>query len=63
MGMLGLHKGIKLRFPRRRKAERQMPVLTWKELDESDETELLDGVKEDAERDVLALENAMRGPN
>jgi hypothetical protein len=52
----------KLRFPKRRKA-RQMPVLTWQELDEGDQEELLEGVKEDAERDVIALQDALRGLN
>lgn len=40
-----------------------MPVLTWQELDEGDEAELLEGVREDAERDILALQRAMRGQN
>jgi len=53
----------KLGFPRRRKAERQMPVLTWEELDEGTEAELLEEAKEDATQDVIALQNAMRGPN
>ena len=63
MGMLGLIKRIKLKIPRRHKAERQMPVLTWQELDQGDEVELLEGVKEDAGREVMDLQDAMRGPN
>lgn len=52
----------KLRIPRRR-AKREMPILTWQDLDQADEAELLDGVKEDAAQDVIALQNAMRGRN
>jgi len=54
---------LKLRIPGRRKAERQMPVLTWEELDEGTEAELLEEAKEDAAQDVIALQTAMRGPN
>jgi len=53
----------KLRFPKRRKAANPLPVLTWEELDQDDEAELLQEVKEDAAQDVLALQRAMRGPN
>jgi hypothetical protein len=61
--VLGLIKRIKLGLPRRRKAERQMPVLSWQELDEDDERELLEQVKADGDQEVIDLQNAMRGPN
>lgn len=63
MGMLGLLKRIKLRFPRRRGAENPLPVVSWQELDQGDEAEVLQQMKEDAEREVMALQDAMRGPN
>jgi len=53
----------RLRFPRHRRAENPLPVLTWQELDQGDEAELLEEVKEDAEQEVIALQEAMRGPN
>jgi len=52
----------KLGFPRHRKAETP-PTLTWAQLDEADEAELLEEMKEDAEQDVIALQTAMRLPN
>ena len=61
--MLGLLKRIKLRISKHHKAENPLPVLTLQEFDEGDEAELLEEVKEDAERDVLALQAAMRGSN
>jgi len=53
----------KLGFPRRRKAENPLPVLTWEELDEGDEAEVLQQMREDGEQDILALQNAMRRRN
>ena len=54
---------MKLRISRHQKAERPLPIFTWEELDQSDQAKLLEGVKEDAEHEVIALQNAMRGRN
>jgi len=53
----------KLRFPGHRKAENPLPVRTWESMNQEAERELLEQVQEDAEQDILALQEAMRGPN
>ena len=63
MGLRLFERIRKLRLPRRRKTERQMPVLPWQKLDQDDERELLQQVQEDGEQEAIVLQEAMRGPN
>jgi hypothetical protein len=63
MGMLGLLKRIKLRLPKRRKAERQMPILTWEAIDQDAERELIEQMKQDAEQELSELERVLRNSN
>jgi len=63
MGMLGLLKRIKLRFPRPRKPEKPVRLLSWEASEDSARLELMEEVVTERLADLGALDEALRTLN
>lgn len=60
---IGLFERIRKLRIRRHKAERQMPVVTYEQIDESARKELIDEATEERLADLEALDSALRSLN
>ena len=54
---------IKFKMRRPKAQKREMPILTWEELEEDGQEEVLQQVQEQAEEEIERLNEAIRGRN
>ena len=63
MKLLDIVRQVKVRIRRPPKARRQLPTLTWEQINKDAEAELLEQAQEEAEEVLSELEQSLRNPN